>query len=131
MLDNEEQKLLTTIFEHAQSAEPSQFQFICNWEDYKFYKGKRKSYRLLLKVLNKGATRLLQGYCNSVTTGNANFVKLLAYHQMSSVIAFYEQELSTYIDMINEYEAYLLEGHLLWAFLGESRAEEDLQDFRE
>lgn len=131
MNKKEEQQLLTTIFEQANSAKPSEFHFICNWTDYKFYRGKRKSYRLLIRILNKGATRLLRGYCNSVVTGDANFLKLLAYQQLLQVIEFYEKELNTYIDMINEYEAYLFEGNLLWSFLGGYRPEEDLRDFRE
>lgn len=130
MQDLEVQQMMLTIIEHAQSAKPTEFRFIGNWSEYRFYKGKRRFFKLLIKALQSGTSRLLKQYCASVVTGDTNFNKLLAYQQMQQVVSFYEHELQTVKDMIDEYETYLASGHFLWAFLGDPRAEEDLVDFR-
>lgn len=125
------QQIVLKIIQFAQTTELTKFRFICNWTEYKYFKGKRKAYKVFVRALRKGATRLLNTYCAGVIDGSAKFTKLLAFQQMSQVINFYEQEIETFTNMIYEYEAYLLDGNFLDSFLGKPRAEEDLRDFRE
>ena len=130
MTNTEFQQMILKIIEYAQITPPSEFRFICNWVEYKYFKGKRRSYKLFAKGLHKGADRLFKAYCEGITEGSANFNKLLAYQQMLQVISFYEREIVTISEMLNEYEAYLLDGIFLNSFIGVPRAEEDLKDYR-
>lgn len=131
MCNNETQQMLMTIIEHAKTAKPSEFRFIRTWKDYKFCKGKVSSFKLLVTGLNKTSERLFKRYYKGVLNCDSNFNQLLAYQQLQQVIRFYEQELTTYLSMVYEYEAYLMEGHYFQSFLGEIRADSDLHDFRE
>ena len=131
MCNNETQQMLMTIIEQAKTAKPSEFRFLRTWRDYKFYKGKVRSFKLLVTGLNKTSERLFKKYCKGVFCCESNFNQLLAYQQLQQVIKFYQQELATYTSMVYEYEAYLMEGHLIQSFLGEIRADSDLHDFRE
>lgn len=131
MYYNDTQQMMLTIIEHAQTAKPSEFHLIRNWKEYRYYKGKRRSFKLLTKALRKGVDRLLTRYCDSVATGKENFNTLVAYQQMVEVLTFYERELATVTGMIYEYEAYLFEGNYVSAFLGEIRSDADMHDFRE
>jgi hypothetical protein len=131
MQDYETQQMILEIIDHAKSAKLTEFQFIRNWSSYKYYQGKRRSYKLLVKDLSEGCARLINTYCNSLDFGEGDFNKLLAYHQMQKVLQFYSKELDTITNMVYEYDAYLMESRLLYAFFGGYRSDEDLRDFRE
>jgi hypothetical protein len=47
-----------------------------------------------------------------------------------TTISFYEKELDTVKDMIDEYTTYLYAGNFFWSFIGFRRHEEDMRDFR-
>lgn len=130
MHDTEAQQLLLEIIEYAQEAKPSEFHLIVNWEDYKYYCGKARSYKLLVKGLNKSANRLFKKYCKSVTVGISNFTTLLAYQRLIQTLEFYQKELATVQDMIDEYITYLFDGNLFWSFIGFQRPDKDMRDFR-
>lgn len=130
MQNNEVQQMLTTIIEHAQTKPHVSFKLLTNWSDYKYYQGKRKYFKVLIRVLDRGAERLFKNYCKDVTIGTSSVTKLIAFNQLQQIRKYYEIELQTVTEMIWEYEAYLLEGNYLWAFLGSIRSEEDMRDFR-
>lgn len=130
MHNTEAQQLILTIIEHAQTSKPSEFHLLRNWTDYKHYKSKRSSFKLLIKVLQRVTDRLFKGYCKSIVAGNENFNKLLAYQQVQQTLSFYSQELLTITDMLDEYDAYLAKGNFFLSFFGEQRAEADMIDFR-
>lgn len=131
MPNTEAYDFMSTIIEHAQSKRFTEFHFIHNWSEYRFYKGKYRTFKFLIKALLKSSNKLFRSYCDEVINGTANFTRLLAYNQMQHVIAFYQQEVATLCNMIYEYEAYLTAGNFLYAFLGGGRADEHLVDFRD
>ena len=132
MPENETQQMILKIIEHAQSAKSSEFHFIRNWSEYRYYKGKSRSFRLVVNALTAGSKRLLKRYCRSIVEADGNLTTLLAYKQMLGVIAFYENEVDVLTNMINEYEAYLLTGgNWLFSILGEQRTEEQCYDHRD
>lgn len=130
MQNPEVQQMLLKIIEHAQTAESTEFHFLRNWAEYRFFISKRRSFKLLIKAVQNGADRLFKNYCKGIVTGESNFTKLLAYQQLLPVIAFYQHELQVIADMLDEYDAYLAKGNFLRSFLGDPRAEADLVDFR-
>ncbi len=131
MQHTEVQQILLTLIKHAQSAKFTEFQFLQNLSEYNFYKGKSKSYRILIKILKKSVNKLFRSYCKKIPEGTANFNSLLAYKQINQTIDFYKRELEIIGEMLDEYEAYLLSGYFFCALTGECRREEDLKDFRE
>lgn len=130
MQSTEVQQMLTTIIEHAQTKPHVTFKLLTNWSDYKYYQGKRKYLKLLLRALDSGGERLFKNYCKDVVIGKNSVTKLIAFNQLQQVRKYYEIDLHTVTDMVWEYEAYLLEGNYLWASLGSIRSEEDMRDFR-
>ena len=130
MQDTGLQQFILELLEYAQTAKLSEFRLITKWEDYKFYRGKYKSYKLLLTGLTKSSDRLFKKYYKGVAEGNSNFNTLLAYQRFVKAIAFYTKELSIVKDMLDEYESYLVAGKFFEAFLGYVRSAEDMKDFR-
>lgn len=125
------QDMLFEIIDYAQTADSYQFNYICTWKDYKFYKGKFRSFKLLVRALSDAAERMFKKYCNSVSFGKEEDpTKLIAFHQMQEIIQFYVTEADTLADMLSEYRAYLNSGHFLNSFLGQHRHSRDLYDFR-
>ena len=132
MPENETQQMILKIIEHAQSAKSSEFHFIRNWSEYRYCKGKNRSFKLVVNALTAGSKRLLKRYCRSIVEADGNLTTLLAYKQMQEVIAFYKHEVDVFTDMIYEYEAYLLNGgNWLFSILGEQRSEEQYYDHRD
>jgi hypothetical protein len=104
MHDNETQQMILKIIEHAQTAKLSEFRSIRNWSDYRYHRGKRRSFKLIVKALEKGSDRLFKRYCNSIIDGDGNFNQLVAYQQLYHVIRFYQQELTTIESMLKDFE---------------------------
>lgn len=130
-MDTERQKLLLQIIEHAQEAKLSEFRLITDLADYRYYKGKYKSYKYLVKGLNKSAERCFKKYCNAVTSGVSNLTTLLAYQRLVQTSEFYQKELNTFADMLDEYDTYLFSGNLIWTYvLGCPRTEDQMRDYR-
>lgn len=127
----ESQKLLLDIIEYAETENLSTFRLISCWSEYRFYIGKRKSYKVLVKGLKKSSDRIFKNYCARVPAGISNFNSLLAYQRLIKVSDFYKKEVETISAMIDEYETYLSCGNFFWSFLGATRAQIDMHDFRE
>jgi hypothetical protein len=130
MTNTEVQQMMLDIIKEAQSSKPMEFHLISNWTEYKFYKSKRKTFKLIIKALQSSTNRLLKNYCRAIVLDIADITKLLAYHQMQQTISFFQHEHATISDMLYEYNVYLSTGNFMWAFLGGQRSEADMQDFR-
>jgi hypothetical protein len=126
----ERQQILLDIFEHAQNSKPTEFRILTNFAEYRFCKSRTRYTKLIIRALQSGADSLFKKYCKAVITSEADFTKLLAYKQTIQIISFYEQELKTLYDMLEEYEEYLYAGNFLTALIGEPRTGADLLDFR-
>jgi hypothetical protein len=121
MQDNDAQQLLTEIINYAEQAKQSEFQFITSWQEFMFYRKKHKSTKLVIKVMQKCATNLLNTYCKDIASGYADVTQLLAYTQFLDIIAFYKNELDTLKLMLDEYDEYLGHGNFWKSFLGGER----------
>lgn len=130
MTNTDFQQMILKVINYAQTNTQSKFRFICNWTEYRYFRGKRKAYKLFVNGLSKGANRLFKTYCKVIAEGSDNLNKLLAYQQMVQAVTFYRCEIDTINAMLSEYEAYLLDGNFLDSFLGNSRDESNLKDYR-
>lgn len=130
MAITEFQEMMLKIIEHAETAKSFEFQLITTWIEYKNYKSKRKAFKLLVNGLCKSSDRLFKKYCSTVTVGISDFTTLLAYQRLVTTKEFYKKEIETLTDMIDEYETYVFSGNFFSAFLGFTRAAEDMYDYR-
>ena len=131
MQTDDAKQLIKSIIDYSHENDQISFKVITSWQELRFNKGKRRSFKLLVKALRSGSKRLFKNYCKSVKTGNPDFNKLLAYNQMLGVIDFYKKDLETISSMITEYETYLSEDlNFLWALIGEIRKDTTIRDYR-
>lgn len=122
--------LMSELIYNAESGKHRQFQLLCSWQEYSRAKKVQRGHLLLVSSIKKSAAKLFKRYCADVATGNADVVKLLAYCSTIKVLRFYEEELTTITDMVDEYETYLICGNWLDFILGSPRPVEKLFDHR-
>lgn len=125
-----EQNILSELAKHTDSGEHTKFQLLQNWKEYSFARKARAALKVLLKTLYRSVDNLFRNYCTDIVSGTADIHKLLAHNYTMTIISFYTEELMIITNMIHEYEAYLMEGHLLDAFFGEQRPAELMWDHR-
>lgn len=82
------------------------------------------------KTFKKLAKKVLKQYFAEITTGYSSIDTFKAYRTFAICADFYKVEAERVDDCLSEYIAYLAAGHLLDAFFGRERAQEDLYDFR-
>ena len=90
----------------------------------------RRAHMLLVASIKKSADKLFTKYCKSVTSGEADVLKLLAYGTIRNVLSFYEEELRIISDMVEEYEFYLASGNWWDILFGMPRPYDKLWDHR-
>lgn len=121
-MDNTESKqLVSEIINKAQEGKSLEFHLIKYWSEFRYYGRLASANKLIVKTLRSSANKLFKTYCKDVTAGISDVDKLLAYSQLLEIISFYEQELSTIKQMLDEYDEYLGQGHFWHAFLGGQR----------
>ena len=114
------EQLLQAILNNAE-AEPSEFRFITSWADFVYCHRQYKANKLIINILKKASSNLFKDYCRTVTSGISDVTQLIAFTQLGDVIAYYEAELKTLDEMLDEYEDYLWSGNFFYSFLGGER----------
>jgi hypothetical protein len=71
--------------------------------------------------LRASASKLFKEYCKDVIAGISDITKLFAYARLQEIIAFYEKDLKTLKQMLDDYDYYLGDGHFWYSFLGGQR----------
>lgn len=121
MNDNEIQQILEEILDYAENGEPIEFRLIESLADYRSRLISYKATKLVIKMLKQSSKSLFKTYCKDVTFGISDVTKLIAYSQLADIILFYEQDLKTLYDMLDEYEEYLWRGNLFYSVVGGKR----------
>lgn len=130
MNNPDDQKIFMDIIKRAESEEHTQFEYIRNWQEYAARKTNQRALRLLVKSLNTSINKLLKKYCKAVRLGNADVTTLLVVNKLTQTKSYYDTELAAIDDMVCEYDAYLMDGKLLFAAFGEIRSDSDCWDRR-
>ena len=115
MADQETIQVIQDIINRAQEGRAFPFRTIIYWSEFQYFKGYARSNKLIIKLLRTSADNLFKEYCKDVIAGISDITKLLAYAQMQDIIAFYQEELKTIQDMLDDYDEYL--GNF-WNFVG-------------
>ena len=127
----EYKQLVEKILEQVNLGQHSKWEFIINLTQYfetqiliKTYKKFIKSFKKINKSLVKKQIKCIKA--NNYTSLDTS----LAIRQFLDAIIFYKKEIDILKDMINEYQEFLLSGHLIESLSGLNRSYEDLYDFR-
>lgn len=123
--------ITTEIIARAKANEHTPFEYIRNWTDYRKCQLSRAALKLLIKSLTYSTDSMLNKYCKAIITGTADVSQLLVRGVLNQTVEFYKKELAMADDMLDEYRAYLSDGHLINAFLfNEYRSWSDCWDRR-
>ena len=121
MNDTDARHILLEIINQAQEGNSLQFQYIRSWQEFKFRWRQAKSTKVVIKTLQVSADNLFNEYCKDVITGISDVTKLFAYSELQAIIAFYENDLITLQEMLDDYDDYLGKGNFWYSFLGGER----------
>lgn len=121
MQEIDAQQILLAIIQQAEEGKSVNFQKIKSWREFKYFYRLRKSTKVVIKVLNSSADNVFKGYCEKVITGISDVTQLLAYSELQDIRDFYEKDLQTLEDMLNDYLVYINQGHFWYSLLGGER----------
>lgn len=107
MNDTESKQLLLEIINQAKEGDQREFQIIRSWAEFRFRRQQARSTKIVIKALAASASLLLIEYCEDVRAGTQDVNKILAYSELRDIIAFYEADLLTLRQMLDEYDEYL------------------------
>jgi hypothetical protein len=114
----DDQKLLAELVKRAESGEHTKFEYIRTWKEYKLRKMNVRALKLLVNNLDRSTKSLFKKYCKQVKLGTADTTTLLVRNVLLHTLKFYKIELDTVLDVIYEYEAYLMDnGNFIGQFL--------------
>jgi hypothetical protein len=114
--------IIQDIITKAQEGPAFSFRTIQYWDEFRFYQKYAKSTKIIIKVLKTSADSLFKDYCRDVIAGISDITKLLAYEQLTDIVAFYENELITFQAMLDDYDDYLGNlGNFISAIFGGER----------
>lgn len=131
MKDTNDQKLLADLVKHAETGEHIKFEFIRDWKTYQSRRLSYKATKMLVRSLKYSTKSLFREHCKAVTNGSADAMKLLVRNVLLKAAEFYEHECDILLDIIDEYETYLLYNfNIIFAYLGEIRPISELTDYR-
>jgi hypothetical protein len=123
--------LTAELIAKVKEGKHQQFQFIRSWHEYTKFKQLRRAYKLLIGSIKKTAKKLIKKYYKAANKGKANPMDLFTHLATLEILDFYEEEFRVVTDMIYEYEAYLMEGNLIDAWLfNDYRPSDKLFDHR-
>jgi hypothetical protein len=121
MDDKFAQQLTLEILRQVEERRFTQFRLLGNWQEYQLCQQSIISTKLVIKVLRQSASNLFKQYCKTVITGISDIYQLMAYTQLKEAEVFYNTELDTFGNMVDEYEDYLRHGNFLYAYTGGER----------
>lgn len=122
MTDLEINTIIRDILNKAIEGEALPFRTILYWSEFIYYQRWTLSTKLVIRLLKNSANKIFKRYCRDVIAGISDISKLLAYQQLLSIAAFYENDLKTVQSMLDDYDKYLGNfGNFINALLGERR----------
>ncbi len=105
--DNELTTLVQDIINKALKGDSHPFRPILYWSEFMYYRGWIRATKLVIRTLKTSADKVFKDYCKDVIAGISDITKILAYRQLLDIAAFYENDLNTVQQMLNDYDEYL------------------------
>lgn len=107
MADQDLTLLVQEIINKALEGDAHPFRPILYWSEFRYYHGWARSTKLVIRTLKTSAKDLFKEYCKDVIAGISDVTKILAYSQLLDIAAFYENDLNTVQQMLDDYDEYL------------------------
>ena len=124
-MQDELEEVLTECLERAQKKEYTEPFKINSLREYCAVNTVRKQYNTLKRIFKRISKRLFNEYLVGLSFGIRETETLVKSKDFSEFANFYEVESNT-LDLVRqEYLSYLQEGHVIDAFLGKERDEEE------
>lgn len=127
-MTNEE--IFNELIAQALEGKHTPFEFIRNFSQLLFALDCRRDRKNLLKLFQKLEKDFIKEYTNQIRSNSQDINLVTSIKQLATVKDYYIKEVNILSDMVSEYKAYVLNGHITDTILGIERAEEDLYDFR-
>ena len=121
---------LFNLMEVAAKGEHTKFEFIKSLDGWRAARVVRRVLKKTAKAFRAGADNAVDRYLDQIAKGNYKtelYEAALAYEKYA---AFYEKELDTVEDMLDEFYCYFFKGHIIHILLGGQRHVYDLLDYR-
>ena len=128
--DQDKLEIFQALKDRAFKGEHTSFEYIKNIIEYSAAKQIEEALFSILRSFEKSYDQILDQYCKDVRAGKTDITLLLLMNELVELRLFYNAEREIIHDMIDEYRAYLSQGHTLSAFLGGQREVWDLWDHR-
>lgn len=128
--NDEAEKGFIELLHRALEAKQSDFSFIRSWGERAQAKMVKFSYIVAARLFKKIYKTAYKNYVKNVLFGIQIVNNLIIVKQLKQCAEYYQKEAEIVQDMINEYDEYLLNGHIIDALLGNYRPDEDLWDHR-
>ena len=107
MTDTELTQVIQDIVTKALENKAQPFRPILYLTEFVYYYRLSISTKIVIKTLRDSAKKLFNEYCKDVINGISDVTKLLAYSQILDIKAFYENDLKTVKQMLDDYDEYL------------------------
>lgn len=122
MTEQDLTSLVQDIINKAAEDEPFPFRPILYWKEFRYYQDWILATKIVIRTLKTSANNLFKTYCKDVIAGISDVTKILAYDQLLEITAFYENDLNTVQQMVDDYDKYLGNfRNFIYALLGERR----------
>ena len=123
--------LALALIMKAQNNNHTKFEYIRNLRDREIVKVCIKTFTRLVANYKKTAKNLLKRYEQTIKLARPSHELIIAHQEILLCAKFYEEEITIYKDIRNEFRSYLWAGQFLdFFFFGKERAEKDLYDMR-
>lgn len=128
----EQEELFHELTEKALSGDHNEFEYIKNSTEWRIMRATKKGLKKIIELYEEVAESVYKAYCKTVLEGTADFNMLYAVRQFQECKIFYTEELNLALDMLDEYDAYIGQGHFLDQFIfGYNRESWHLWDHRQ
>jgi len=123
-------KMFEELVDRALEGRHSDFEFIRSYEMLKVARLYRKGTKRVSKAFESLLDGLLREYASAIAEGDQRLEALMSAVQFGKCRDYYRKESEIADDMIKEYNAYVMSGHMLSAMLGGCRPDEECVDYR-
>jgi hypothetical protein len=117
MSTTDQEELFKLLTEKALTDEHNAWEFIKNPTEWSLMRKTKAGLYKVIELYERVYKKVYQEYCKQVSKNVHDFTMLVALKQYQHCIDFYTQELATTLDMLEEYQAYLWQGHFFTQFV--------------
>lgn len=124
-------KLFGELVKKALEGKQSDFEFIRSYEMSKVARLYKKGAKKVCKVFESLRKSLLKAYAEAIMADDQKLDAIMSIRQFEICRDYYKKESAIAKDMLKEYKAYVLSGHILGQlFFNGVRPDEECVDYR-